>query len=168
MPRVICDSSTLIHLTAIGRLGLLEDFYERVTIPIAVWHEVVDEGKGRSGALEIEQAQRDGWIEVLEPKDKVLLRLLKQELHDGEAEVIALALEERAEIILLDESDARKVAELFHLRKTGIIGLLIRAKLKGLVVSLRQELDRLQDEGGFWIDNELYQQALRAAGEGGS
>ncbi|MFH1906884.1 MAG: DUF3368 domain-containing protein [Chloroflexota bacterium] len=147
---------------------MLEDFYERVTIPIAVWHEVVDEGKGRSGALEIEQAQRDGWIEVLEPKDKVLLRLLKQELHDGEAEVIALALEERAEIILLDESDARKVAELFHLRKTGIIGLLIRAKLKGLVVSLRQELDRLQDEGGFWIDNELYQQALRAAGEGGS
>jgi len=38
---VICDSSTLIHLSAIGRLHLLKDFYGRLTLPSAVWREVV-------------------------------------------------------------------------------------------------------------------------------
>lgn len=167
MPTTISDSSTLIHLTAIGRLGLLKDYYESITVPTAVWREVVDDGEGRSGALEIEQAREDGWVEVVEPEDKAVLRLLKQVLHDGEAEVIALALEEQVDLIFLDESDARKVAQLYKLPKTGVIGLLIRARLDGKVSSLRQELDRLRHEGGFWIGEKLYQQALMAVGEGG-
>ena len=71
-------------------------------------------------------------------------------------------------MIFLDESDARKVAQLYQLPKTGVIGLLIRARLDGKVSSLRQELDRLRHEGGFWIGEKLYQQALMAVGEGGS
>ena len=67
--------------------------------------------------------------------------------------------------MLLDESDARRIAELFDLRKTGIVGLLIRAKREGRISSLREELDRLRGEGGFWIGDELYLQALKAVGE---
>ncbi|MBU1660857.1 MAG: hypothetical protein KKD28_05230 [Chloroflexi bacterium] len=119
MPTTISDSSTLIHLTAIGRLGLLKDYYKSITVPTAVWREVVEDGEGRSGALEIEQAIEDGWIEVIEPEDKAVLRLLKQELHDGEAEVIALALEEQADLIFLDESDARKVAQLYQCNRSA-------------------------------------------------
>ena len=166
MPTIISDSSTLIHLTAIGRLGLLKDYYKNISVPPAVWREVVDDGEGRSGALEIEQAREDGWVEVVEPENKAVIRLLKQVLHDGEAEVIALALEEQVDLIFLDESDARKLAQLYQLPKTGVIGLLIRARLDGKVSSLRQELDRLRHEGGFWISDKLYQQALMAVGEG--
>ena len=46
---VICDSSSLIHLSAIGRLGLLKDFYGTLAIPHAVWQEVVQQGLGRPG-----------------------------------------------------------------------------------------------------------------------
>lgn len=87
MPLVISDSSTLIHLTAIGRLGLLQEFYTHVTIPPAVWREVVEEGQGRSAAAEIEQARQGGWIHTVAPTDQLLIRLLKHELDQGEAEV---------------------------------------------------------------------------------
>jgi len=146
-------------------LGLLRENYDSIIVPTAVWREVVIEGEERSGAIEVQYAYDTGWIEVFEPSNQVLLRLLKRYLHDGEAEVIALALEIQAGLVLLDETDARKVAELYQLRKTGIVGLLIRARLEGKIPSLRQELDRLRVEGGFWISDELYQQALKTVGE---
>lgn len=62
MGLVISDSSTLIHLAAIGRLGLLKRFYRRITIPPAVWREVVEQGGSRAGAVELEQARQAGWI----------------------------------------------------------------------------------------------------------
>ena len=71
-----------------------------------------------------------------------MLQLLRRDLDDGESEVIALAVEQRADLVLLDESDARRTADLYSLSKTGIIGLLIRAKQEGHIDSLKVELDR--------------------------
>jgi len=83
MPLVISDSSTLIHLAAIGWLTLLKDFYKKITIPPALWKEVVEEGKSRVGAVEVEKARQAGWIEVVSPEDKPLLRLLRRDLDVG-------------------------------------------------------------------------------------
>ncbi len=165
MGAVISDSSILIHLTAMGRLGLLKEFYGKITIPAAVRREVVEEGKGRAGSVEVMKALKDGWIKVLSPGDKALLRLLKHNLDEGEAEAIALAVEIQAELVLLDESDARRAADVSGLNKTGVVGLLIRAKLEGKIPSLRLELDRLRQLAGFWMSNNVYQQALEAVGE---
>ena len=55
---------------------------------------------------------------------------------------------------------------MYGLRKTGVIGILIRAKLEGKVASLREELDRLRSESGFWIGDEIYWHALNAVAEG--
>jgi len=165
MGLVISDSSTLIHLAAIGRLDLLKRFYRRITIPPAVWREVVEHGGSRAGAVEVEQARQAGWIEVSAPVDVALLALLRRDLDDGESEVIALAVEKQAELVLLDESDARRTADLYGLSKTGIIGLLIRAKQKKHINSLKAELDRLLNQGGFWVEKRLYNQALNAVGE---
>ena len=165
MGLVISDSSTLIHLAAIGRLGLLQKFYRRITIPPAVWREVVEQGGSRAGVVEVEQACQAGWVEVSAPVDVALLALLRRDLDDGESEVIALAVEKQAELVLLDESDARRTADLYGLSKTGIIGLLIRAKQEEHINSLKAELDRLLNQGGFWVEQRLYNQALNAVGE---
>ena len=98
--------------------------------------------------------------------DTALLRLLGRDLDEGESEVIALAVEQQAEMVLLDESDARRIADLYGLSKTGIIGLLIRARQDGHIDALKPELDNLLHQGGFWIDERLYEQALNAVGEG--
>jgi hypothetical protein len=166
MPAAISDSSTLIHLAALGRLILLREYYTEVFIPPAVWREVVEEGRGRPGAREVEEAARVGWLKVVAATDEPLVRLLKRELQDGEAEALALAVERQVEIVLLDESEARRVAAVYGLRKTGVVGILIQARLDGKVTSLRQELDRLRQDAGFWITEDLYRQALEAVGEG--
>jgi predicted nucleic acid-binding protein len=111
MDLVVSDTSTLIHLAAIGRLGLLETFFGNIAIPPAVWREVVEQGEGRAGALEVEQAQRAGWIKVTQPAETALLQLLKRDLDDGEAETIALAIEEEEALVLLDEANARGIAD---------------------------------------------------------
>ncbi|HEX6864327.1 MAG TPA: DUF3368 domain-containing protein [Thermoanaerobaculia bacterium] len=163
---VISDSSTLIHLSTIGRLSLLREFHGLVTIPPAVWREVVDQGSGRESRQEVEAAHRHGWIEVKTVRDDKLVRLLKRDLDDGEAEVLALAIENKASLVLLDEAEARRIADTLGLRKTGVIGILIRAKLEGKIERLRAELDNLRSKSGFWIDEKLYHRALVEVGEG--
>jgi predicted nucleic acid-binding protein len=165
MPGAITDASTLIHLAGIGCLELLKEFHGKVMIPPAVWREVVTEGKGRPGSHEVRVARQSGWIEVVPPQDRALVELLKQELDEGEAETIALAVEQQAEVVFLDEADARGAAEIYGLRKTGVIGILMRAKLQGKISSLKEELDRLREEADFWIDERLYHRALEEAGE---
>jgi len=148
----------------VGHIDLLRRF-SSVCIPPAVWQEVVELGGSRPGAIEIREARKSGWLRVVEPSDKALVRLLEQELHAGEAESIALALEVRPDVLLLDETEARRVAGLYCLPITGIIGLLIQAKHDGLVSSLAEEMDRLREQGGFWIQDALYRRVLEAEGD---
>ena len=75
MPLVLNDSSTLIHLAAIGRLGLLRELYHKITIPAAVWREVVEEGGGRAGVREIETARQAAWAEIMSPVESVAIRV---------------------------------------------------------------------------------------------
>ena len=165
MPEAIVDASTLIHLARIDRLMLLKDFYDKIVIAPAVWREVVTEGRGRPGVHEVRAARQSRWIAVVSPQNQILVEILKQELDEGEAETIALALEQQAEVVFLDEAEARRMAEIYGLRKTGVIGVLMRAKLQGKISSLKVELDRLREEAGFRIDEQLYQRALKEVGE---
>lgn len=165
MPVVISDSSTLIHLARLGRLDLLRTIFGTIIIPPAVWREVVEQGQSRPGAVEIEQGVPQGWLQQREPTNDSLLRLLKQNLDDGEAEVIGLAIELQADLVLLDESEARRIAATYGLYKTGVVGLLIRARQEGRIDSLRIALDRLRNQSGFWLNDDLYTKALIAVGE---
>ena len=162
MSTIVSDSSTLIHLARIDRLPLLQEFFGTIIIPPAVWQEVVIEGKGRAGAREVQSARIAGWIQVVEATDTPLLKMLKSELDNGEAEAIALALEleKEADLLLIDETDGRRIAALYDLPKTGVVGILMRARLEGHVESLRQELDALREDGGFWIAEALYRKSL--------
>ncbi|WP_225419996.1 DUF3368 domain-containing protein [Methanohalophilus profundi] len=47
------------------------------------------------------------------------------------------------------------------MRITGIIGILMRAKSEGRIMSLQDELDKLRNETGFWIDDKLYNRVLQ-------
>jgi len=69
-------------------------------------------------------------------------------------------------VLLLDEAEARRVAGLYDLPVTGIIGLLIQAKREGLVSSLAEEMNRLREQGNFWIHDTLYRRVLEIEKEG--
>ena len=83
----------------------------------------------------------------------------------GEAEVIALALEKKTDLVLLGEKEAREVAEKLGFRILGTVGLLIGAKREGLIKSVQENLDALREEAGFRLNPELYKQVLIELGE---
>ena len=86
-----------------------------------------------------------------------LTKLLKQTLDRGEAEAIALSIELKADWILLDEREGRKVAKSLGLKVTGI---LLRAKHLGELDSLQPVIDRLINKAGFRIAPDLLAQIL--------
>ncbi len=161
MLKVVSNSSPLIHLGKIGLLDLLVDQFEQILIPRAVWREVVEEGGDEPEAKIIAGAS---WIKVHEVTPSPLLTTLLAILDKGEAEAIVLAVEIGADLILLDESDARRMAELYNLKKTGLLGVLIKAKQQNAVQSLRLCLDQLRSTG-FHLSEEVYNEALKAVGE---
>ena len=165
MADAISDSSTLIHLAKIGRLHLLREFHKKILIAPAVWREVVGEGRDWPGSSEVEQGKQAGWIEIVDPTNRTLIHFLRKDLHEGESETIALAVEKDSEVVFLDESEARGIARVYGLNITGVIGILIRAKREGMIPSLREELDKLRDEAGFWIGDDVYRNALCSSGE---
>jgi uncharacterized protein len=104
-------------------------------------------------------------IEVVTHSNKAVVRFLQKELHIGESETIALAVELNPDIVFLDESEARMTARIYELKISGVIGVLIRAKREGRISSLREELDKLRNDAGFWIGEKVCRTALHASGE---
>ena len=86
-------------------------------------------------------------------------------LHAGEAEALALAAETGADLILLDDGDARGRAIEAGFRITGILGVLLNAKKMGQISSFREELSRLRTEARFFVSRKLESELTRAAGE---
>jgi predicted nucleic acid-binding protein len=94
-----------------------------------------------------------------------MVRALRQELDAGEAEAIVLALESRADLLLMDERLGRETAQHLGLRYVGLIGVLIAAKSRGLIGQIKPELNALREVAGFFVDDTLYVQVLKDAGE---
>jgi len=130
-----------------------------------VWREVVVQGGSRYGAADVAAAREAGWIRVVAPRDRSLVRELGQELHPGEAESIVLTLELHPEILLIDEAEAREAAGLHGLQVTGCVGILLRANEDHKIRSLRAELERLQRHGNFWLGKPFIQEILCLAGK---
>ena len=107
MPKVVCNSSPLIRLSKAGRLSLLRDFFQEILVPREVLTESVENSGGAKDAKEIKEAD---WIHPLSIEDTDLKKALKMTLDDGEAAAIVLALEQQADIVLMDDSDGRAVA----------------------------------------------------------
>ncbi len=167
MPRVVSNASPIIHLAKMGHLHLLQEFHQQVLVPPAVWREVVERGQTYPETPLIERAFQEGWLQQKSVSDSHMVSLLKLQLDEGESEAIVLAIQERAKVVLLDDSLARMVARQLSLQVTGVVGVLIRAKREAKIVSLKQELERLRNEGGFWLSEHLVQRALQAVGESG-
>lgn len=158
---VVSNASPLITLARIGKLDLLHDLYGEFTIPEAVWREVVVEGAGQPGADEVKGAT---WIKMHAVANRQLVHALQQELDAGEAEAIVLASEMEAELLLMDERLGRETARHLGLRYTGVIGVLIEAKRKGLISAVQPHLDALRDAAGFRVSDVLYTRVLQDEG----
>ena len=92
-----------------------------------------------------------------------LVRLIT-DFGAGEAEVLALALEEPHSLVIVDDRLAREVARLQNLRMTGTAGILVKAKLKGFISSVAPLLNNLL-QLGFRLNDDVKATLLKLAGE---
>jgi predicted nucleic acid-binding protein len=159
---VVSNASPVMNLAIIGQLDLIQKLFGHITVPQEVWEELTVAGQSKPGANTIVQAD---WIQVVAMQQTHFFKLLCKDLDVGEAAAIALAVERNAHLILLDESDARNIAELYNLPKTGVIGILTRAKRKHLIHKIKPILDDLREQAHFRIKQQLYETILSEMGE---
>lgn len=165
MPAVVSDSSVLIGLAAIRQFDLLSLLYREVVIPDTVWREVTGADLTFPGVRETKAARAAGWIEVATASNRALVTQLESTLDRGEAEAIALAVERAAVLLLLDESDGRRMARTMGVAVTGTLGVLLRAKACGHVPAIKPLLTELIERHHFRLHRDLYRQALLQSGE---
>lgn len=158
---VVSDSTILMGLAKIEKIALLRSLFQVVYIPEAVFQEVTEAGEQRPGAQEVKESE---WIIKKAISDHTQVNLLLTSLERGEAEVLVLAKEMKADLILLDEEKARKSAVLAGFKIIGLIGVLIIAKQMGLIKSIKSVLEHLQKEN-FRLSNKIVNEALKRVGE---
>jgi uncharacterized protein len=159
---IVSDTSPINNLAAINQLNLLQQLYSTVIIPAAVYRELTDPNFPVAGATEVQTLD---WIQTRQITNLAMLETLSQDLDPGEAEAIVLALEIGADRVLIDERRGRLIAERLKLNYTGILGILIEAKRRGLILSVKPLLDALINQAGFWVAESVYNRVLQLAGE---
>jgi uncharacterized protein len=157
----ICNATPLIAFARIGELSLLEQVVGSLTIPAAVAAELSAHGAQGVGAVVLGDHP---WIQVRSLASRQQVTLLLPTLDLGEAEVIALALEVEAPLVLIDEQTGRQVAKSVGLNVTGSVGLLIRAKQQKLIPAIRPLVEQMR-QSGIYYSERFVQSVLREVGE---
>lgn len=157
---VVADASTLIGLSRINQLELLRELFGRVLVPEGVYDEVVEEDKPGS-----ERVRKAKYLKVEKVNDRIGVELLLHTLGLGEAEVVVLAKEKRADLVLLDEKRARKAARRAGFNVMGVLGLLVTAKRRKLIPWVEPFVKELLNQG-FRLSPKVVERALREADEG--
>ncbi len=159
---IISDTSPISNFFIIGKLQLLQNIYENVIIPEAVYNELT--ALQQSG-FDISNITLSPWITVQKITSETELPFLLQKIDRGEAEAIILAKELHAELLLMDESRGRKIAKEAGLQTIGLLGVLLEAKSKAIISSVKEIIDELKNKAKFRIHEKLYKEVLLLANE---
>ena len=146
-PLVISNTTPMINFAQIGRMDVLQQLFGEIVIPPAVadeLHEKRDLFPAVASVMELP------FIRIVAPTDRSLVSTLTLDLHLGEAECLALAMEQTTDqLLLLDELAARRVARHRDLKFTWTIGCLNLAKAQNFIPAIAPLLDDLQTKARF-------------------
>ena len=156
---VVSDTTAITNLLKVKLLLIIKGLYGQILIPRAVYDELV--------ALSAQKKIIDShnWIRIVEIKNQVLYKELRQSLDKGESEAIVLALEMNSDFLIIDEAKRRRIARSYGIRIIGLLGILILAKEEGLIPHVKPYLEELRDKMGFRVSDRLYDEILSQVGE---
>jgi predicted nucleic acid-binding protein len=151
MPRaIISDTSCFIILSNIGELELLHQVYGQIITTLEIANEYGE--------------PLPEWVEIASVTDKYRQQLLEMQIDRGESSAIALAMETPDSIVILDDYKARKIAERLGIPITGTIGIIVKAKLSGIIPSIKPLLYKIK-QTNFRISDDIENLALTEAQE---
>ena len=157
MRKVIANTTPIIALADIGHLDLLQKLYTEIIIPEAVHAEILSE-PARS------QVSAADWIKVQKVANANTKSLFSARLHAGEVEVIILAQERSADLLIIDDNAAKKTAKYLGLTVTGTMGVNLRAKREGHINAVKPLIDSLIKDG-LYVSTQVQNFVLTEAGE---
>ena len=156
MPRVvISDTSPVRYRVLIGEADLLPALYSEVLIPEAVADELNQPATPEPVRRWI--AHRPSWLQVV-PRTARPASISLPDLDPGEHEAILLALDLKADLVLMDDREGVEEARRLGLIVTGTLGVLDRAAESGLV-ELSQAIATLR-QTNFRADPALLDRLL--------
>ena len=155
MRKIISISTPLIILSKIGELEILKNLYGEIIIPRAVFEEVT---------IKSDAIKNFDWIKILEVQDKSNRKIYQAKLHDGEVEVMMLAKEISADLLIIDDNAAKKFAKFLGFQVTGTLGVLLKAKSEKIISEVNPILEKMLAEN-FYIGDEIIKLVLKTAGE---
>lgn len=151
MPNVvIADTTCFIILSNINQLNLLQRLYGNITTTQEIAEEFGED--------------LPEWIIIKSPIDKQKQQILELQVDKGEASAIALSLEIPGSLIILDDLQARTVAKQLDLSITGTIGVIVKAKLNGLIPSIKPLLVKIR-QTNFRLSQAIEELAIKEARE---
>lgn len=151
---VVSDTTAITTLLKAGSVSLVVDSFENVMAPQAVWHELL-----------AYHSELPGFVLLRGIADPNQLLPQTASLGRGEAEAITLSKEIHADLLLTDDLKARGIAIGLGIKCTGLLGLVVRAKLRGQLRSVREKIGTLEKQGGLYLSDAVKMEALRMAGE---
>lgn len=159
MRKIISNTTPILSLLKINKLEILKELYGQVIIPNAVYQEI-EEGRHKEYYKDLTKID---WLIIKRIKDESS-RDYFVDLDDGEAEVLILAKELNADLVILDEILGRRYAKVLKYKLTGTLGVLLKSKEKGIIKSLKLLLTELTEKG-TWLNPKLIKEVLKIANE---
>jgi uncharacterized protein len=159
---IVSDAASLGSLALIDYLWLLEAIYGTVVISEVVARELATAKNAR-----IQAVLSVSWVQVQVPTEGAIATIQQQgqQLDLGDTHTLALALQINADEVLINERRGRQVAEDLGLSVIGIVGIVLVAKQRALIPSVRRVMDTLVELAGFRINHQLYQKILKFVDE---
>lgn len=151
---VVSDTSPLTALLTIGEAALLAKLFGEVVVPQAVRRELLRN-----------HPQLPPWLRVESVRNPAQAGTFAQTVDVGEAEAIELAKELHADRLLIDERKGRRLAAHEGVPVIGLLGVVLLAKRTQLIPSARVMLQRLEQEAGMYLAEDLREKALHTVGE---
>ena len=155
----VVNASPLILLAKAGLMDLLKLAGEPVLVPESVAREVRAHHHGESGKV-LETYQ---WLKVVSGVPVPSL-IQAWGLGDGESSVLAWAHAHPGTVAILDDLAARRCAAVLGISVRGCLGLVLRAKQRGVIPAARPVAERLRSTGLF-LSEQVLNQALALVGE---
>lgn len=159
---VVSDTSPILYLLLIDQIDLLPRLYQTITIPEVVQIEM--QAKGAPTALQSWITHPPDWLEITphleadytqQPQLPQLRRL-----QAGEQAAIALALSLQADLLIVDDLDARRTAQDLGLSIVGMLGILGEAAKRDWI-DFPNVLNRLLQETNFRLSPQLARDLLK-------
>ncbi len=152
---IFSNTTPIIALSSINQLNLLQALFSE----IYVVEEVIEEC-AEGGRIIVPDLTQLSWINIVKSIDTLQNHFL-MELDKGEKHTLNMAISKNADYVIIDEKIARNIAEYLGISVTGTLGVLLKAKQQGKIVSFSKCAKAMQKQGIYYNTSLLEKLALQ-------